>query len=112
LTVLQKLARRAIRYGLKPEEIGPTSTFTDDEYMTNYLGSMDSWESPSFYGCTAKHRDRARREWRKLVTKVRANTRQAGSRRRVTASPTARPLESEGQAIHAKSEDERDDSNS
>ena len=38
MTVLNELARQAIRYGLKPEDIGPFSTFTDDQYMRCYIG--------------------------------------------------------------------------
>ena len=75
MTVLKELARQAIRYGLKPEDIGPISTFTDDEYMRCYIGHLRGFEAPASFGVSDVHRDRARREWRKLITAVRANTR-------------------------------------
>jgi lipopolysaccharide biosynthesis glycosyltransferase len=68
--MLQRLARAAVRYGVEPEDIGPISTFTDEDYMVHYLSGMKQWEAPSFYGCTAKHQERARREWDKLIAKV------------------------------------------
>jgi hypothetical protein len=61
MKLLKRLAQEAVKYGLKPEEIGPV--FNDDDYMACYLDTMKSWESPSFYGCTAKHRERALRAW-------------------------------------------------
>lgn len=61
MQVLRRLARAAVRYGIKPEDIGPISTFTDEDYMSKYLDNMRRWESPSFYGCTAKYRERAAR---------------------------------------------------
>ena len=72
MQVLRRLARAAVRYGVKPEDIGPISTFTDDAYMAKYLDNMQRWETPAFYGCTAKHRERARREWDKMIAKVEA----------------------------------------
>jgi hypothetical protein len=75
MTVLKELSRQAIRYGLKPEDIGPVSTFTDLEYMRCYIGHLQSFEAPASFGVSDVHRDRARREWRKLITAVRANTR-------------------------------------
>jgi hypothetical protein len=75
MTVLRELARQAIRYGLKPEDIGPISTFTDLEYMRGYIRHIRSLKPPASYGVTDGHRDRARREWRKLITKVKANAR-------------------------------------
>ena len=74
MKILKRLAREAVKYGLKPEEIGPKSTLSDDDYMTNYLGSMKGWETPSFYGCTAKNRERARRAWDKTIAKVKTRT--------------------------------------
>ena len=68
--ILKELARQAIRYGLKPEEIGPASTFTDDQYMRCYIGHLRGFEAPASYGVSAVHRDRARREWRKLIAKM------------------------------------------
>lgn len=70
MKMLKRLARAAVKYGVKPEDIGPLSTFADDDYLAKYLGSMKRWETPSFYGCTAKHRERARREWDKVIAKV------------------------------------------
>ena len=70
MQVLRRLARAAARYGLKPEDIGPLSIFRDEDYMLKYLNNMRRWESPSFYGCTAKHREHARRAWDKVISKV------------------------------------------
>jgi hypothetical protein len=70
MKILKRLARAAVKYRVKPEDIGPLSTFRDDDYMAKYLGSMKGWEAPSFYGCTAKHRKRARREWDKVIARV------------------------------------------
>jgi hypothetical protein len=70
MTVLKELARQAIRYGLKSEEIGPASTFTDDQYMRCYIGHLRGFEALASYGVSAVHRDRARREWRKLIAKM------------------------------------------
>jgi hypothetical protein len=72
MQVLRRLARAAVRYGVKPEDIGPISTFTDDDYMAKHLDNMQRWERPSFYGCTAKHRLRARHEWDKVLARVEA----------------------------------------
>ena len=69
-TILQKLARAAGRYGLVPEDIGPASTFTDDRYMADYLRFMAGWKPPSAYGCTQRHRDRARKAWAKLFAEM------------------------------------------
>src|ERR1039457_4920380 len=71
MTVLNELARQAIRYGLKPEDIGPVSTFTDLEYMKGYIGHLRGFEAPASYGISAVRRDRARKAWAKLITKVR-----------------------------------------
>ena len=73
MTVLKKLATQAIRYGLKPEDIGPISTFTDLEYMRCYIGHLRGLEAPASFGVSAVHRERARREWRQLIAKVRKN---------------------------------------
>jgi hypothetical protein len=68
VTVLQKLARKAIRFGVRPEEIGPVSTFIDEKYMAGYLRHiMGRWKSPAAYGVQQKDRDRAWRAWDKLM---------------------------------------------
>ena len=71
MTVLKELARQAIRYGLKPEDVGPVSTFTDDEYMRCYIGHLKGLEAPASFGVSDIHRERAQRAWRKVITKVR-----------------------------------------
>ena len=96
MTVLNELARQAIRYGLKPEDIGPVSTFTDLEYMRCYIGHLRGFENPASFGVSDMHRERARREWHKLITKVRKN--EAGERVRVNRSPNGQAVKSEGQA--------------
>src|ERR1035437_2409145 len=60
MTVLRELARQAIRYGLKPEDIGPVSTFADLEYMKGYIRHIRGFEAPASYGVSAVHRERAR----------------------------------------------------
>lgn len=70
MNMLKRLARAAVKYGVKPEDIGPISTFGDDDYMAQYLRSMKQWEAPSFCGCTAKHWERARREWDQVIARV------------------------------------------
>ena len=70
MTVLKELARHATRYGLKPEDIGPVSTFTDDEYMRCYIGHLRGFEAPASYGVSAIHRDRARKAWAKLFAEI------------------------------------------
>ena len=68
MTVLQKLARKAIRFGVRPEEIGPVSTFADEKYMAGYLRHiMGRWKSPAAYRVQQKDRDRAWRAWDKLM---------------------------------------------
>ena len=68
MTVLQKLARKAIRFGVRPEEIAPVSTFTDDQYMVDYLRHiMGRWKAPAAYGVQQKDRDRAKRAWDRLM---------------------------------------------
>jgi hypothetical protein len=68
VTVLQKLARKAIRFGVRPEEIGPVSAFMDDRYMADYLRHiMGRWKAPAAYGVQQKDRDRAKRAWDKLM---------------------------------------------
>jgi hypothetical protein len=69
-SMLRKLSRAAIRYGVQPEHIGPISVFVDDDYLAEYLTFMKRWKAPSTYGCTAKHREKARREWDKLILKI------------------------------------------
>ena len=73
MTVLKELARQAICYGLKPEDIGPVSTFTDLEYMRCYIGHLRGFEAPASFGVSAIHRDRARKAWAKVFAKVRKN---------------------------------------
>jgi hypothetical protein len=51
---------------LVPEDIGPVDTFTDLEFMLGYRRFISRWEPPSVYGCTQRHRDRARQAWAKL----------------------------------------------
>ena len=75
MMILNKLARQAIRYGLKPEDIGPVSTFTDDEYMRCYIRHIRGFEAPASFGVSAIHRERARKAWAKVFTKVAAITR-------------------------------------
>jgi hypothetical protein len=70
MTVLKELAKQAIRYGLKPEDIGPPSTFTDEEYMRCYIGHLRGLESPASFGVSDVHRDRARRAWAKVFTEM------------------------------------------
>ena len=68
MTVLQKLARKAIRFGVRPEEIGPVSTFIDEKYMALYLRHiMGRWKAPAAYGVQQKDRDRAKRAWDRLM---------------------------------------------
>jgi hypothetical protein len=72
LTVLRRLARKATRYGVRPEDIGPVSTFTDEEYMARYLKhTMGRWRAPAVYGVQPKDRERARGAWDKLIARVR-----------------------------------------
>jgi hypothetical protein len=70
MTVLKELARQAIRYGLKPEDIGPVSTFTDDEYMRCYIGHLRGFEAPASFGVSAIHRERARKAWAKVFAEM------------------------------------------
>jgi hypothetical protein len=71
LTVLRELARQAIRYGLKPEDIGPDSVFvTDLEFMKGYIRHIQGFDVPASYGVSAVHRERARKAWAKVITKV------------------------------------------
>ena len=70
MTVLKELARQAVRYGLKPEDIGPTSTFTDLEYMRCYIGHLRGFEPPTSFGVSAIHRERARKAWAKVFAEM------------------------------------------
>jgi hypothetical protein len=55
LTILQRLARKAIRYGVRPEDIGSVSTFIDEAYMELYLKhTMARWRAPAVYGVRPK----------------------------------------------------------
>ena len=68
MTVLQKLARKATRFGVRPEDVGPVSIFTDEKYMALYLKHvMGRWKAPAEYGVQPKHRDRAKRDWDQLM---------------------------------------------
>jgi hypothetical protein len=68
--ILKELARQAIRYGLKPEDIGPISTFTDLKYMRGYIGHLRGLEAPASYGVSDAHRDRARKAWAKVFAEM------------------------------------------
>jgi hypothetical protein len=70
VTVLKELAKQAIRYGLKPEDIGPVSTFTDDEYMRCYIGHLQGLESPASFDVSDVHRARARKAWAKVFAEM------------------------------------------
>ena len=70
MTVLNELARQAIRYGLKPEDIGPFSTFTDDQYMRCYIGHLRGFEAPASFGVSDVHRGRARKAWAKVFAEM------------------------------------------
>jgi hypothetical protein len=70
MTVLKELARQAIRFGLKPEDIGPVSTFTDLEYMRCYIGHLRGFEAPASFGVSNVHRDRARKAWAKVFAEM------------------------------------------
>ena len=68
MTVLQKLARKATRFGVQPEHIGPPSIFTDEKYMALYLRHiMGRWKTPAEYGVQPKHQERAKRAWDRLM---------------------------------------------
>jgi hypothetical protein len=70
MTVLKELARQAIRYGLKPEDIGPVSTFTDLEYMRCYIGHLKGFDAPASFGVSDIHRARARKAWAKVFAEM------------------------------------------
>jgi hypothetical protein len=71
LIILQKLARKATRYGVRPEDIGPVSTFADELYMELYLKhTMGRWRAPSVYGVRPEDQERARGAWDKLIARV------------------------------------------
>jgi hypothetical protein len=70
MTVLKELARQAIRYGLKPEDIGPVSLFTDLEYKRCYVGHLRGLEAPASFGVSAIHRERARKAWAKVFAEM------------------------------------------
>jgi len=73
LTILQRLAKKAIRYGVQPEDIGPVSALIDAEYTELYLKhTMGRWRSPAAYGVQPKDQERARRAWDKLIARVAA----------------------------------------
>ena len=70
MTVLRELARQAIRYGLKPEDIGPVSIFRDDQYMKGYIRHIRGFEAPASFGISAVHRERARKAWAKVFAEM------------------------------------------
>ena len=72
LSTFEQLRRACIRYGMEPETIGPENaeTFTDEDLMSGYLRLMSKWEPPSAYGCTQKHRERARKLWTRLASNL------------------------------------------
>ena len=70
MMILKELARQAIRYGLKPEDVGPDSTFTDLEYMKGYIRHIRGFEAPASYGVSAVHRERARKAWAKVFAEM------------------------------------------
>jgi hypothetical protein len=73
VTILQRLARKAIRYGVRPEEIGPHSAFKDEAYLSLYLTrTMRRWRAPAAYGVQPKQQERARRAWDKLIARLAA----------------------------------------
>ena len=45
-------------------------TFTDEVYLAEYLRFMGGWKPPSAYGCTQRHRDRARKAWAKAFAEM------------------------------------------
>ena len=96
MTVLKELAKQAIRYGLKPEDIGPISSFADLEFMRGYIGHIQGFDVPASYGVSAVHRDRAQRAWRKVITKVR--TREAPEGHSSKPQPNGQAVKSEEQA--------------
>ena len=68
MTILQRLATKAICYGVRPEDIGPVSTFTDEEYMALYLRhTMGRWRTPAVYGVRPRDQERAGQAWDKLI---------------------------------------------
>jgi hypothetical protein len=68
VTILQKLARKAIRYGIRPEDVGPVSIFADEKYLADYMKHiMGRWKAPAVYGVQSKHQERAKRAWDKLM---------------------------------------------
>ena len=80
MKILQELARQAIRYGLKPEDVGPPSTFTDLEYMKGYIRHIRGFEAPASFGVSDIHRE-------KLLKGIRVNR-----------SPNGQAVKSEEQA--------------
>ena len=100
MSILKHLARACVRYGLKPEEIGPISTFTDDDddYMAKYLGTMAGWETPSYYGCTPKHREWARRAWDKVIAKVEGDAMRKSGNKSARAPKSAQEMKAQRRA--------------
>ena len=70
MTILRQLARQAIRYGLKPEDIGPFSVFADDQYMKGYIRHIRGFAAPASYGVSDVHRARARKAWAKVFAEM------------------------------------------
>ena len=70
LSIFEQLRRACTRYGLVPEDVGPPSTFTDEEYMKGYIGHIRSFKPPASYGVSAVHRERAQRAWAKVFAEM------------------------------------------
>ena len=71
MTIFQRLARKATRYGVRPEDIGPASTFIDEVYMVLYLRhTMGRWRASAVYGVRPRDQERAGRAWDKLIARV------------------------------------------
>ena len=88
MDVLKRLARTAVKYGLKPESIGPLTALTDGDYLARYLEFTRTWDSrpakPKAQLC-------ARKEWDRLLARMkpaRMTERQA-TRHPATAKRTA-----------------------
>src|ERR1035438_3328207 len=92
MNVLKELAKQAIRYGLKPEDVGPDSTFTDLEYMKAYIRHIRGFEAPASFGVSAVHRERAQRAWRKVITKVRTREAPEGHSRKLQVPRSGRKI--------------------
>lgn len=72
MTTLEELAAEAIRYGMVPSDVGNMCALLDQEFIGQYLRTMqNNWTSPENLGkCTEKHRRRATKAWAKVITQV------------------------------------------